>query len=156
MAQCDRDVHFVPQADIPTSALKTWERANSVATHSMLSSSDAGFCRVFESLSGLYLRQPWLGQSLKGCTCVACWNVCAARCKGVTRVTELDGDNVDDCLGVSGIYLCSLRNVETSSRELNQPDRKWPPAGSVRCRDEICAQRGQNRRPVLFFVVASP
>ena len=56
------------------------------------------------------------GKSLKVCTCVACWNVCPARIKDVTRIAELDGGNVDDCLGFSRLYFCALRNVETSSR----------------------------------------
>src|SRR5215469_1410931 len=47
--------------------------------------------------------------------CVARWNVCPARIKDVTRIAELGGSNVDDCLGVSRLYFCALRNVETSS-----------------------------------------
>jgi hypothetical protein len=46
---------------------------------------------------------------------VACWNVCPARIKDVTRIAELGSGNVDDCLGVSRLYFCAVRNVETSS-----------------------------------------
>ena len=33
--------------------------------------------------------------------------------KTLVRVAELGRDNVDDCLGVAGLYFCALRNVET-------------------------------------------
>jgi hypothetical protein len=47
---------------------------------------------------------------------VACWNVCPARIKDITRIAELGSGNVDDCLGVSRLYFCAVRNVETSSQ----------------------------------------
>src|SRR5262249_18259450 len=35
--------------------------------------------------------------------------------KTLLELAELGGGNVDDCLGVSRLYFCALRNVETSS-----------------------------------------
>jgi hypothetical protein len=37
------------------------------------------------------------------------------------RFAELGGSNVDDCLGVSRLYFCALRNVETSSLKSARP-----------------------------------
>jgi hypothetical protein len=88
--------------------------------------SDARFWRVFASLSGLCLGQSRLGQSPKRCACVAGWNVCTTRSKDVIRVAELDGDNLDDCLGVARLYFCALRNVEASSRSDCEPQSARP------------------------------
>ena len=60
-------------------------------------------------------------------------HVCPARIKDVTRIAELGSGNVDDCLGVSRLCFCALRNVETSS----QSD----------C--ELKSEAGQDARPFL-------
>ena len=88
--------------------------------------SNARFWRVFASLSGLCLGQSWLGQSPKRCACVAGWNVCTTCSKDVTRVAELGGDHLDDCLGVARLYFCALRNVETSPRPDCEPQSARP------------------------------
>src|SRR5262245_43904935 len=93
--------------------------------------SNARFWRVFASLSGLCLGQSWFGQSLKRCACVAGWNVCTARSKDVIRVAELGGDDLDDCLGVARIYLCALRNVETSPRPDCEPQSARPKVAAI-------------------------
>jgi hypothetical protein len=64
----------------------------------MLGSANAGFCRVFASLSGLCLGYPWLAHP-NSCTCVACRNVCPALGKDFNAVAELGGDNMDDWVG---------------------------------------------------------
>jgi hypothetical protein len=88
--------------------------------------SNARFWRVFASLSGLRLGQSWLGQSPKRCARVAGWNVCTTCSKDVTRVAELGGDDLDDCLGVARLYFCALRNVETSPRPDCEPQSARP------------------------------
>src|SRR6516225_10184468 len=72
--------------------------------------------RVFASLLGLCLDQPWLGQSPKVCACMACWNVYPARSKDVGAVAGLGADNVDGWLGDTWLYFCTLWNVETPPR----------------------------------------
>jgi hypothetical protein len=92
----------------------------------VVSSANARFWRVFASLSRLRLSQSWLGQSPKRCACVAGWNVCTTCSKDVTRVAELGGDDLDDCLGVARLYFCALRNVETSPRPDCEPQSARP------------------------------
>jgi hypothetical protein len=103
----------------------------------VLSSANAGFFRVFASVSGLCLGQPWLGQSRNGRTCVACRNVCPALDKDVSAAAELGSDNVDDLLGVAWLHLCALRNVETPP----QSECEFKPAGP-----QIAASRLENAR----------
>jgi hypothetical protein len=55
----------------------------------------------------------WLAQGRHGCPFVAYWNVRAALGKGIRAIAELADDNVDDQLGVAGLYFCALRNMET-------------------------------------------
>jgi|SRR5258707_6292993 len=82
--------------------------------------SNARFWRVFASLLGPCLDQPWLGQGPNGCNCVACWNVCPARGKDVSAIAKLGGDNVDDWLGVAWLYFCALRNVEGTTKKIEE------------------------------------
>src|SRR5262245_5839348 len=98
--------------------------------------------RVFASLLGLCLGQSWLGQSPKRCTCMAGWNVCTTCSKDVTRVAELGGDNLDDCLGDAWLYFCAIRNVETSPRSDCQRNATRPEIDAgrgVRCSRNGCA-----------------
>src|SRR6516164_2483320 len=109
--------------------------------------------RDFVEYLRAYLGQSWLGQSPKVCTCVACRNVCPARIKDVTRVAELGGSNVDDCLGVSRLYFCALRNVETSSQSTCELKSARP---KIRCELLQCKKSQARRSDVVCAMFALP
>ena len=64
--------------------------------------------RVFASLPGLCLGQPWVGQSGDGCISVACGDVCSARIKGDRGVADLDRDRLDGRLSAAQLCRCAV------------------------------------------------
>ena len=115
------------RADIPAALLN-------VRTVPGRSYAKINKCAILESICGLIepISRPTL-VGVKPYWVHLCGSLefCPPLGKGIRAVAELGGDNVDDWLGIARVYFCALRNVEGTTKKIEELQVRHMPNTAV-------------------------